>query len=311
MKTDRLLELLYYLVNHGRISTTALARRFGVSARTIQRDMVCLSEAGVPVYAQTGRNGGYAILPTDRVRNAHLKQDEQQMIRRALEGLATAYRSPTLDALLEKYAAIVRQEGGSPVYWDFGVTRENLRVQDSNAFLEEAVRNGRQIAFAYRDGQGRKTSRRVQPLALEYRWYAWYLFAYDLGKADYRTFKVARLREIKDAGPAPLLDHGDVRAKMEKALREYVSGCADIELRFSASQEALVEEYFPDCPIETLPDGERRTWLRVPEGERLWQALLLSFGGRIQVLGPKEYVDALKTCAAGFLRAHRDEQEQG
>lgn len=127
MKIDRMLEIIIYLVNHDNVSARYLAERFGVSVRTIQRDIVSISSIGIPVYAAGGKYGGYSILPTYKMKNLNIREDEQQMIRKALESLATSYTSDTLDGLIEKYNAIVEKEGGQKVFWDFSVTRENKK----------------------------------------------------------------------------------------------------------------------------------------------------------------------------------------
>ena len=138
-KVDRILGIIIYLINHDNVPASYLAERFHVSVRTIQRDMVSISEIGIPVYAEGGKHGGYSILPTYKVKNSDIRAEEQQMIRKALESLATSYTNDTLKLLLEKYNALVEKEGGQKVFWDFSVTKENSQVQDANALLEHAI----------------------------------------------------------------------------------------------------------------------------------------------------------------------------
>lgn len=78
-----------------------MAEKFHVTVRTIQRDMVCITEAGIPVYSNHGKNGGYSILPSYKMKNCDIRRDEQQMIRQALESLATSYANETLAGLIE------------------------------------------------------------------------------------------------------------------------------------------------------------------------------------------------------------------
>ena len=139
MKIDRILEIIIYLSNHDNVPASYLAERFHVSVRTIQRDMVSISSIGIPVYAEGGKCGGYSILPTYKIRNSDIRNDEQQMIIKALESLATSYTNDKLKALIEKYNAIIEKEGGQKVFWDFGVTRENDHVQNMNHLLEQAI----------------------------------------------------------------------------------------------------------------------------------------------------------------------------
>ena len=139
MKTDRILGIIIYLMNHDNVSASYLAERFHVSVRTIQRDMISISAIGVPIYSESGKNGGYSILPTYKIKNGEIRSEEQQMIIKALESLATSYTNDTLKTLIEKYNAIIQKEGGQKVFWDFGVTKENTDVQSKNQLLEHAI----------------------------------------------------------------------------------------------------------------------------------------------------------------------------
>ena len=70
IKTDRILGIIIYLVNHDNVSASYLAEKFHVSVRTIQRDMISISAIGVPIYSESGKNGGYSILPTYKSKTA-------------------------------------------------------------------------------------------------------------------------------------------------------------------------------------------------------------------------------------------------
>ena len=301
MKIDRMLEIIIYLVNHDNVSARYLAERFGVSVRTIQRDIVSISSIGIPVYAAGGKYGGYSILPTYKMKNLNIREDEQQMIRKALESLATSYTSDTLDGLIEKYNAIVEKEGGQKVFWDFGVSRENKKVQDSNRLLEKAIHNKNVVSFSYQKADGTQSQQSVEPLAIHYKWYAWYLFAYLEKRQAYRTYKIARMRDITIEERKAVRDHGDIRERMKESEKEYYRTCIAIEIHFHEKEAGLMEEFFPDCAVERLPDGQFRTFIYVPPGERLWKALLLSFGDRVRVVGPEEDKEDLILTAQKFL----------
>ena len=84
----RLFELVYLLLEKGKVPAPELARRFEVSVRTIYRDVDALSAAGVPIYAAPGRNGGVALMDHYVLSRAALSEEEQGQLLTALHSLA-------------------------------------------------------------------------------------------------------------------------------------------------------------------------------------------------------------------------------
>jgi predicted DNA-binding transcriptional regulator YafY len=115
MRADRLVSLVLLLRQHGRLTADTLARELEVSTRTVLRDIEALSAAGVPVYAERGRHGGFALLPGFRTELTGLTHDEALALlvagsRRGAQafGLGSALASAMLkvvDALPESYRA--------------------------------------------------------------------------------------------------------------------------------------------------------------------------------------------------------------
>ncbi|GAA0519597.1 transcriptional regulator [Paractinoplanes deccanensis] len=115
MRADRLVSLVLLLRRHGRLTAQALARELEVSTRTVLRDIEALSAAGVPVYAERGRRGGFALLPGFRTELTGLSHDEALALLTAGAGrgeqafglgpaLASARRK-VVDALPESHQA--------------------------------------------------------------------------------------------------------------------------------------------------------------------------------------------------------------
>ncbi|MFG2640176.1 helix-turn-helix transcriptional regulator [Streptomyces sp. NPDC048370] len=113
MRADRLVSLVLLLRRRGRMTADTLARELEVSTRTVLRDIEALSAAGVPVYAERGRNGGFALLPGFRTELTGLNHDEALALLTAGSGrgeqtfglgsaLASAMRK-VVDALPESH----------------------------------------------------------------------------------------------------------------------------------------------------------------------------------------------------------------
>ena len=80
MRADRLLSLLMLLQTRGRLSAKKLATELEVCERTIYRDIIALSTAGVPVYAEAGPNGGYQLLDSYRTNLTGLTEGEARAL---------------------------------------------------------------------------------------------------------------------------------------------------------------------------------------------------------------------------------------
>lgn len=88
---------------------------------------------------------------------------------------------------------------------------------------------------------------------------------------------------------------------MKKSEQAYYDTCIHIEVQFMKDETSLIKEYFPDCPIEILDEKLCRIFIDVPAKERLWKALLLSFGDKVKVIGPESYKEELIETAKKFL----------
>lgn len=303
MKIDRLLGIIIYLLNHEKTTASFLAEYFNVSVRTIQRDIVTISSVGIPIYSYGGKKGGYSILPSYKIKNMNISNNEQQIIIKALESLETSYSTELVKTLLEKYNAIIDKKEENNVFWDFSITKENNQVQNYNTLLEECIADKKIVYIRYRNAKGNVSNQCIEPLAIHYKWYAWYLLAYSFTKEEYRTYKIARIGELNISKQISSLKHPDIKELMKKLEMEYYETCISIEINFSKDEISLIKEYFPDTFIGKIEntDDMYRTFINVPAKERLWKALLLSFGDKVKIINPKNYLDELIDTAKKFL----------
>ncbi|MBU4214155.1 MAG: HTH domain-containing protein, partial [Actinobacteria bacterium] len=159
-------------------SATWLAGRFEVSRRTIERDLSALQQAGVPIWAEPGRTGGYCL---DRARTlppVNFSPDEAVAVAVALHGTAgTPFHSAGGTALRKLLAAM---QGDDLTQAQDLVSRVHLLghggdVPPVPAVLTDAVSARRVLRLRYTDREGRSTVRDVEPLGYVGSTTAWYL----------------------------------------------------------------------------------------------------------------------------------------
>lgn len=166
MKINRLLEITLILLNKGTTTAKELAERFGVSARTIYRDIDDLSSAGVPVFTNKGGGGGVSLLE-DHVLNRSLitehERDDLLLAPRTLQ--ATQY--PEIEAILDRIGALFANTTPSDWVriefspWDSGPNAENKLLDTKRAILRCNV-----TTFDCMDANGIRSHRNIEPMQL-------------------------------------------------------------------------------------------------------------------------------------------------
>jgi predicted DNA-binding transcriptional regulator YafY len=228
----RLLALLSLLQLRREWTGAELAERLEVGSRTIRRDVEKLRSLGYPVEAARGVAGGYRLgnggeLPP-------LLLDDAEAVAVAV-GLRTVAAGPIAGIEETSVQALTKLEQVLPprlrrrvsalsqVTSAFGV--EGPRIDsDVLATLAGACRDGNLLRFAYVAGDRRSSRRRVDPAAVVYSGYRWYLVAFDLDRDDWRTFRIDRISghppiRPGERGRRRVVPGGDPAAYVSRQLR--------------------------------------------------------------------------------------------
>ncbi|KAB2592447.1 helix-turn-helix transcriptional regulator [Streptomyces arboris] len=239
MRADRLVSLVLLLRQRGRLSATALAQELEVSTRTVLRDIEALSVAGVPVHAERGRYGGFALLPGFRTELTGLNHDEALALlvagsRRGAQafGLGSALASAMLkvvDALPESHrdtAAGVAERLLIDPETDLLARRlDGDDVPDPIAGeVRRAVFAGRKLRIRYAALGRPPRWRTVDPIGLVTVREQGYLLAIRSGED--RTYRLSRILAAEElAEPAERPDRVDLdRAWQERGTRFRTGG---------------------------------------------------------------------------------------
>jgi predicted DNA-binding transcriptional regulator YafY len=172
VKSTRLLSALMLLQAHGRLSSRELAERLEVSERTAHRDMEALSEAGVPVFALRGAQGGWELAKGWRTKVPGLDEAE---LRALLMAQPSALGDPKLAAAAERafgklMAALpsgLRDQAASlraQVHIDATGWRPSAEDVSMLPPVQDAIARSVKLAFDYTKPNGETTSRTVRGL---------------------------------------------------------------------------------------------------------------------------------------------------
>ncbi|WP_369388912.1 helix-turn-helix transcriptional regulator [Streptomyces sp. CG1] len=203
-RTDR----LYALVEELRAaaprprSARALARRFEVSVRTIERDLAALQQSGLPIHAEPGRSGGYVLDRERTLPPLTITPAEATALAVGLQALAgTPFAVDARGALHKVLAVMPERERRAAAEL---AERVRLLVPAARparpagpvvpAALREALTAGRVLRLEYTDAEGRLTARDVEPLGFLGGEEHWYLAGWCRLRDAPRGFRLDRIR---------------------------------------------------------------------------------------------------------------------
>ncbi|MFF2407826.1 helix-turn-helix transcriptional regulator [Streptomyces sp. NPDC058092] len=311
----RLLRLLSLLQAHRDWSGGDLAERLGVTPRTVRRDVDKLRELGYPVNASPGTGGGYQLGAGAQL--PPLLLDDEEAVAVAV-GLRTAAGNGVEGIGETSVRALAKLEQVLP-------DRLRRRVSALNTFtvplfrgpgastadpgvlteLAGACRDSERLRFAYRDHSGSGSRRTVEPHRLVCTERRWYLVAWDLDRADWRTFRADRITPTPPHGPrfvprdAPA---EDLAAYVSKGISTTVYASHAV-IRLKAGIEHAAERISPSAGVLEA-DGADSCLLHT--GAASLDVLVIHvmlLGIDFEVVEPSELNDAIRVARDRLSRA--------
>lgn len=317
MRADRLVSLVLLLRQRGRLSAATLARELEVSTRTVLRDIEALSAAGVPVYAERGRHGGFALLPGFQTDLTGLTHDEALALlvagsRRGAQAfglgaaLASAMRK-VVDALPDSNrataAGAVQRLLIDPETDLLSRRLASEEVPDATvAEVRRAVLAGHKLRIHYAPVGQTPRWRTVDPIGLVTVRGQGYLLATRSG-AD-RTYRLSRILAAEELSePAQRPDRVDLdRVWRERSTRFRTGGDqVTVLVRVNPTRrEELVSTALAVLAEETEADG----WLRLEvtfQDPRHAQWALWQLATNAEALAPQWLRTTLRDRAAAIV----------
>ncbi|MFD7712501.1 helix-turn-helix transcriptional regulator [Streptomyces sp. NPDC059785] len=204
MRAARLIKMVLLLQSRPSMTGAELARDLEVSERTVTRDAQALSEAGIPVYADRGRAGGYRLIGGYRTRLTGLARGEAEALflsgvpgplrEMGLGDTASAARLKVSAALLPALrdaprTAAQRFHLDAPAWFAEPGTPELLPA------VAEAVWDDHRIDSRYRRGE-EEVERTLEPYGLVLKAGVWYLCAREPVSESFRVYRIDRFTSV-------------------------------------------------------------------------------------------------------------------
>lgn len=278
MQESRLFKIVYYLLHKGQATAPELARKFEVSVRTIYRDIDSLSGAGIPIYTETGRNGGIYLRDNFVLDKVVLSEQEKQEILMGLQSFSIVGNMHEKDILLKLSALFnIHTEN----WFEVDFSRWGSKSYDNEKFelLKTAIIHHKMIQIIYINSHGVENQRSIKPLKLLYKSKEWYLKAYCVKKQAFRMFKFNRIINLT------LLNEKFTPISFPKLQDEKVKSYNTITLHFSKDMAYRIYDEFEDKQIKRQEDGSLIVSAQMPEDSWLI-GYLLSFGNQVDVIEP-------------------------
>ncbi|MCC3294754.1 YafY family transcriptional regulator [Arthrobacter sp. zg-Y411] len=309
----RLLQLLSLLQMRREWTGAALAERLSITERTVRRDIGKLRSLGYPISASPGIAGGYQLGAGAQLPPLLLDDEEALAVALGLTAVATgpvtgigeasvralAKLEQVLPGRLRPKFSALRQSVSTLAGPGGGVDPEILTAFSSG------ITERRVVAFRYTAADGGSARRMVEPYRLVSTGRRWYAVAWDLERADWRTFRVDRCNSTPSQrerfSPRPL-PATDLAAYVQESITRNPYRYS-VVVRLAAPLHAVAEQVPPDV-AHVSADGPGHTILRGG-----WDSLdlplirLTAWGVPFEILEPPEMRERARRAAALLQQA--------
>lgn len=314
-KSKRLMELMMTVNRKRKFTVKELAGEFGVSSRTILRDLQELSELGVPLYSEVGPHGGYQVLNERVLPPIAFTEEEAVAIFFASHALRhysfLPFETESSSALSKFYnymSGDIRDridEMKNRV--DFVSPQRQSAFPHLGILLDGAVRQ-RVIRIEY-ESREENLCRDIQPVGIYASGGLWYCPAYCFRRKDFRLFRCDRILSAALLPEAEPLDHRDVNLSNWKTRIRSKRHGADCYVELSKMGVELCEpELSRRVPMHVREDGTGYLEGTLPLDDIPFLArFFIGLGREATVKQPPELLDEIRRGLAELTEKYTRE----
>ena len=313
MRLERLLSIVFLLLNRDKITAPELAVKYQVSERTIYRDIKTINEAGIPVISYTGQEGGFSIIEDYRIDKQVLTFKEMIAIVNALKGVNASLQNHEIDNIIEKICDLMPRNGvrekplrDANIAIDLVPWNISRQYKKNLKTINTALENRAIITFNYTKMDGVSTKRTVEPMTMMFKGYTWYLFGYCRLRKDYRVFRISRIKNLQ---PTHRLF-----TRKQKSYQEYLNWdekapSVTLKLKFKKEMRAQIGDQFHESQVDYDESGNMIVTTTMPENNWLY-GYILSFGSFIEVLAPEKYRRIIAEEGYKIMQVYKKSSDQ-
>ncbi|MFP3918188.1 YafY family protein [Lysinibacillus telephonicus] len=313
-KAKRLNELIMMVNRKKRFTIGELAQEFGVSKRTILRDMQELSEMGVPLYSETGPHGGYQVLNERILPPIAFSENEAISIFFAIHALRhyislpfdTEYESIKKKFYLNLSGDVRDMIDKMKDRVDFYSIVQQEKIPFLKQLLEAAIEQ-KVINLDY-EANGKITIRSIQPIGIYASNGKWYCPAYDFLRNDYRVFRCDRIKYVKhDEKTSPINLSGiNLNNRFTIINKDKKTYQLNVELTKNGVEKYKMASWTSD-ELNIREDGSGFIKDEISENEiQFFADYFINYGKEALVKGPTELIDCIKQKLNDILTQYID-----
>ncbi|WP_426951207.1 helix-turn-helix transcriptional regulator [Bacillus mycoides] len=313
-KAKRLLDILIFASTKKTFTAQEIADEFNISVRTVHRYILDLSDMGLPIYAEQGRNGGYKVLTNSMLPPILFTEEEAVSIFFAFQSLSYYRDLPfntEINSVTHKLYSSLQNDAKAKVdkirsYIAFWNPKRTLDTPFLKEVLTAAIEN-KNLHFQYESKSGIKT-KHVHPIGVYAHDGLWYLPSYDYGRKKVLLYRVDRILSILSTE-----ENEDTFMNLE----EWFTSSSNIVHIPTQLHVLLTTEGVRQCKsvpyleefVVINADGTGYIHSTIDKGEiNFITPLFYRLGKDAQVLEPQELIDGLRIRAKEVLHMYGDEK---
>lgn len=303
MRADRLITIILLLQKNHKLTTKELAMELEVAERTIHRDMEALSSAGIPVYAERGRGGGWSIVEGYRTSLTGLKESEIRTLfispsTQLLDDLGMTQSSQEARNKLIASLPAIYSEKVKDVWNRIHVDMSTWHKQKENIasfdLLKNAIWNNNKLQMVYERADGQANERIVNPLGLVAKGNRWYFIAARENDEirNYRASRILSAKSIEETFERPR-DFNLVQY-WESSTKTFIENLPKYEVQAQVMASSLPRLKFSSqfVQVTEYEDETDDEWISVKltfDTEIEARRYVLGFSDHIKVIEPNEF----------------------